>query len=415
VKCKKVWRNLLVRRQVRGFTLVELLVVIAIIGVLVGLLLPAVQRARESARRMSCQNNMKQLGLALLTHENSLSYFPASKITEGQVPGDADGRGRIGARSWVPDLLPYLEHGNEAADYDKEGDWWALTKPAAGGGTVAIPNGVTVQKFLSEMICPSSPIPERLQYKYDLGASNTPHKIGACGDYVAPEGVSSKILAELPTVAPLGAPYPEFPAGTTATSTEEVVLSGVLTPLGTVRPYWFNSTGNLDYPGSAPTDPAVPTQDPRAQIAFARTSYSRVSSVSDGTSRTIMLGECSGREDVWRGRKMKPAWTDKKADEDTRCARARGGAWATNDSPYVIGSRRDWCSKGAASLAIPGTMAINNSNEYGHLFYSFHDGGSQFVFADGSVRFISEKTALWVLGSLVTRAGGEAFSSTDLQ
>ena len=92
------------------------------------------------------------------------------------------------------------------------------------------------------------------------------------------------------------------------------------------------------------------------------------------------------------------------------CARARGGAWATNDNPYEIGQRVSWCSAGPTAGGVPGPMKINNSNEYGHLYYSFHDCGAAFAFADGSVRFIAENVSLWTLASLTTRAGGELVS-----
>jgi len=94
------------KRTRRAFTLVELLVVIAIIGILVGLLLPAVQAAREAARRMSCSNNAKQIGLALLNHENAVRRLPAGmQFVNGGTPIDAVGT------AWVA-LLPYLEQSN---------------------------------------------------------------------------------------------------------------------------------------------------------------------------------------------------------------------------------------------------------------------------------------------------------------
>ncbi len=85
----------------RGFTLVELLVVIAIIGVLVALLLPAIQAAREAARRMSCQNNLKQIGLAMLNYESANKVLPPG--TTANTPKDRNGL------SWHADILPYAE------------------------------------------------------------------------------------------------------------------------------------------------------------------------------------------------------------------------------------------------------------------------------------------------------------------
>ncbi|MGE0758736.1 MAG: DUF1559 domain-containing protein [Pirellulaceae bacterium] len=253
-------------------------------------------------------------------------------------------------RSWAPDLLPFLEQANmvSGANYDLNQNWWRST--TYDSPPVAIPNATTVRQHLAIFLCSSSPNPQRLQSKAETAPEQ--NKVGACGDYFVTEGVNIAINSELPASE-------QFPT-------------------------------NSDLKGALRKFPDTCT--------FAN--------LLDGTSNTILVGECAGREDVWRGRQRSPAVADKSQPD---CARARGGAWATNDNPYEIGTRVDWCTGGA----IPGPMRINNSNEYGHLFYSFHPGGANFALCDGSVRFISETVRLRTLAQLVTRANSEVNDLAD--
>jgi prepilin-type N-terminal cleavage/methylation domain-containing protein len=125
--------------QRRGFTLIELLVVIAIIAVLIGLLLPAVQKVREAAARMQCSNNLKQLGLALLNYATTNGGFPPGHQTIVVSPTVTL------QHSWTPLILPYIEQGNLADRYHFNATWSA---PVNDSGV----NQTQIKLF----ICPSA-------------------------------------------------------------------------------------------------------------------------------------------------------------------------------------------------------------------------------------------------------------------
>ena len=139
----------LIHRLRRGFTLIELLVVIAIIAVLVALLLPAVQQAREAARRAECRNNLKQLGLALMTYEETFRAFPASEIHSQPFMSGANNNWGENAGSWATLLFPFTDHQSRYDQMNFDRFWNAANNKAQ---IVAKPKGY---------LCPSNPVSDK--------------------------------------------------------------------------------------------------------------------------------------------------------------------------------------------------------------------------------------------------------------
>jgi prepilin-type N-terminal cleavage/methylation domain-containing protein/prepilin-type processing-associated H-X9-DG protein len=146
-----------------GFTLIELLVVIAIIAVLIGLLLPAVQKVREAANRTSCTNNLKQLGLAMHSFESAYGGFPPCRVNNPSPPV----AGRF-QHTWAPFLFPYIE---QQALYDRYNFNVNFddTKDATKGTT----NSVVIQTDVKVFLCPSAPSGRKQQGTTpDLGVTD---------------------------------------------------------------------------------------------------------------------------------------------------------------------------------------------------------------------------------------------------
>lgn len=172
----------------RGFTLIELLVVIAIIAILVALLLPAVQQAREAARRSSCKNNLKQIGLALHNYHDVHSVFPYSTANSSSNGGTPAGTNVLNHSGHVQ-LLPYIE---QAALYDQYNHSWAYgTRNELTGGIVAggtdpnINTNLNLSRTLiSVYLCPSDNGPQT------YGSANATYGCGVTGSVRTSYGFS---------------------------------------------------------------------------------------------------------------------------------------------------------------------------------------------------------------------------------
>jgi prepilin-type N-terminal cleavage/methylation domain-containing protein/prepilin-type processing-associated H-X9-DG protein len=350
----------------RGFTLIELLVVIAIIAVLVSLLLPAVQQAREAARRSACINNLKQLGLAALNFESAKGGLPYNAITKNNnqipyIPWDPSGVGTQGRCSMMVPMLPYMEQDAISSIYTYNVDCF---DPA---------NSAVIQLGFPLMRCPSTPV-DATSVTYTNNAAN--YISGGNASFAPPNGQNP------PSKNVLGGPiYP-------TTKTTPTGYPGDYAGIGQVKTVKDANGKEIGFANPLVT---VPWAGFGSKGATRQNALTKVGEIRDGMSNTTLISEAVGRSFLY----VKGAPPAPMPNGTT------GVIWADSDNRITV-TGTAYNGSGAGT----GPCVINCNNLSGDIF-SFHPGGANVCYADGHVAFMSEQIGLNILVALVTKGGGE--------
>jgi prepilin-type N-terminal cleavage/methylation domain-containing protein/prepilin-type processing-associated H-X9-DG protein len=317
-------------RSSRGFTLVELLVVIAIIGILIALLLPAIQATRETARRMTCQSNLRQIGLGIISYENTRKEYPPPYVPDNApFPPYAK-------HSLYPYIAPYIEIAHLLKNYDMKQHW---------NSTKNLPFS---QQDIGIFLCPTAP--------------SVPRGGGAGGKSLTDYGPctdlhTSSVMSTLTSIGALKRPRKD---------------GGLTWAVG-----FFHIQNNYDSSYQCPK--CKQGGCPKRVTA---------KNIQDGISHTMMWFEDGGRP---------YSYTGKTLDSGSSVS---GGRWADNANWWI---EHNTCANGYQ------VFNCNNNNE----IYSFHSGGCNFLYGDGSVRFHVNTIDAETFVSLFTRAAGDAIEDSS--
>ncbi len=377
----------------RAFTLVELLVVIAIIGVLVALLLPAIQAAREAARRSSCVNNMKQFGIALANYHNALKTLP---------PGGCNNISNVGKIMMSPHamLLPYFEEENLKNIYNLKAAWYYQTHLQDANGY-----SIVFQTVIPVFACPSSggdnPVVDRLlneQVFGPLGISVPSDQPFGITNYAFCKGVTDAFC------------FPPFSNNNRAPYRSErgIFDFNWAVPLRKITDGTSNTIAvgeaahGPNWPLSKTTGPNPDRTTPAGtdNYGMMRTAYqfwiASEPSYKDLTAivPALQFGSVMGCTlEPLNKNPVTPAW----ANTDALLEATQNGA-CRKSLPGALGTKNPTSCTSAGS----GCGSHTTPN-----FRSDHSGGGNFLFADGSVHYLNEDIDMLTYQQLSTMFGNE--------